>query len=62
MGGYPVVACVISADLHRLGQLRPGDAVELEPVGQADAVAALARSREAAATPVSGWFPTAAGT
>jgi KipI family sensor histidine kinase inhibitor len=62
VGGYPVVACVISADLHRLGQLRPGDAVELEPVGQADAVAALTRSRETAATRVSGWFPTAAAT
>ena len=25
MGGYPHVAHVISADLHRLGQLKPGD-------------------------------------
>ena len=57
-----MVACVITADLHRLGQLRPGDALALEPVDRADAVAALARSRETAATRVSGWFPTAAGT
>ena len=27
MGGYPHVAHVISADLDRLGQLRPGDAI-----------------------------------
>jgi allophanate hydrolase subunit 2 len=25
MGGYPHIAHVISADLHRLGQLKPGD-------------------------------------
>ena len=27
MGGYPHVAHVISADLDRLGQLRPGDSI-----------------------------------
>lgn len=32
MGGYPHVAHVISADLDRLGQLRPGDIVHFEPV------------------------------
>jgi biotin-dependent carboxylase-like uncharacterized protein len=32
MGGYPHVAHVISADLDRLGQLKPGDAIELLPV------------------------------
>jgi antagonist of KipI len=31
-GGYPVIASVISADLHRLGQLRPRDTVRFEPV------------------------------
>ncbi|HUA01279.1 MAG TPA: biotin-dependent carboxyltransferase family protein [Candidatus Aquilonibacter sp.] len=31
-GGYPVVANVISADLHRIGQLRPRDEVRFEEV------------------------------
>jgi len=31
-GGYPVVGCVISADLPRLAQLRPRDAVRFEPI------------------------------
>lgn len=33
MGGYPHVAHVISADLDRLGQLRPGDLVRFARVG-----------------------------
>ena len=32
LGGYPVVACVIGADLGRLGRLAIGDAVRLELV------------------------------
>jgi allophanate hydrolase subunit 2 len=32
MGGYPHVAHVISADLDRLGQLRPGDAITFRRV------------------------------
>jgi antagonist of KipI len=32
VGGYPVVAVVVRADLPRLGQLRPGDTVSLEVV------------------------------
>ena len=32
MGGYPHLAQVISADLDRLGQLRPGDTVRFRPV------------------------------
>jgi antagonist of KipI len=31
-GGYPKIANVISADLHRLGQLRPRDELRFEPV------------------------------
>jgi len=31
-GGYPVIASVISADLHHVGQLRPRDRVRFEPV------------------------------
>jgi allophanate hydrolase subunit 2 len=37
MGGYPCVACVISADLDRLGQLRPGDTVSFRLVSLEEA-------------------------
>jgi 5-oxoprolinase (ATP-hydrolysing) subunit C len=37
MGGYPHVLQVISADLDRLGQLRPGDAVTFRPVALEEA-------------------------
>jgi biotin-dependent carboxylase-like uncharacterized protein len=37
MGGYPHIAQVISADLHRVGQLRPGDLVQFQPVALAEA-------------------------
>jgi biotin-dependent carboxylase-like uncharacterized protein len=33
IGGYPKIAQAIAADLDRLGQLRPGDAVRFEHVG-----------------------------
>ena len=32
MGGYPHIAHVISADLHRLGQLKPGDLLGFQRV------------------------------
>jgi biotin-dependent carboxylase-like uncharacterized protein len=32
-GGYPVVLCVISADVPRAAQVRPGDKVRFETVG-----------------------------
>jgi antagonist of KipI len=31
-GGYPMIANVISADLHSLGQLRPRDEIRLQQV------------------------------
>jgi len=40
-GGYRKIATVITADLHRLGQLRPGNKVEFIPVSQDEALAAL---------------------
>lgn len=40
-GGYPVLGCVIAADLDRIGQLRPGESVSFEPV-------TLERARELA--------------
>lgn len=39
-GGYPVVACVITSDLSKLGQLRPGDKVRFDPVTLDEARAA----------------------
>lgn len=47
MGGYPHVAHVISADLDRLGQARPGQAIRFSRVGLAEA-RRLDRHRRAA--------------
>jgi allophanate hydrolase subunit 2 len=62
VGGYPVVACVITADLPLLGQIAPGGEVVLEAVDGDRARTALARSRGMESSAVSGWFPTTAGT
>jgi len=40
-GGYPKIANVIAADLHRVGQLRPRDEVRLTEVSTAEAIQAL---------------------
>ena len=40
-GGYPQIACVIAADLHRAGQLRPRDELRLQEVSLAEADEAL---------------------
>lgn len=45
VGGYPVPAVVIGADLPRLGQLGPGDEVELVEVGLDDARGRLLQHR-----------------
>ena len=44
-GGYDVPAVVISADLWRIGQLRPGDTVRFQHVSLDEALAALRRRR-----------------
>jgi 5-oxoprolinase (ATP-hydrolysing) subunit C len=44
-GGYPKLAAVISADVPRLGRLRPGDEVRFEEVSVEVAEAAI-RERE----------------
>lgn len=31
-GGYPIIACVASVDMHLLGQVRPGDRVRFERI------------------------------
>jgi antagonist of KipI len=40
-GGYPKIASVIAADMHRVGQLRPRDEVRFAEVSVAEAVEAL---------------------
>jgi len=45
-GGYPKIANVIAADVHRLGQLRPRDEVRFAEVSVAEAIQAL-REQEA---------------
>jgi antagonist of KipI len=42
-GGYRKIATVISADLFRLGQIRPGDSIRFRMVSQHEALAALER-------------------
>jgi KipI family sensor histidine kinase inhibitor len=42
-GGYPQIACVIAADLHRVGQLRARDQVRFEEVSLEEADDALRR-------------------
>jgi antagonist of KipI len=37
IGGYPKLAQVISADLDKIGQLRPGDRIAFQPVSMAEA-------------------------
>jgi biotin-dependent carboxylase-like uncharacterized protein len=48
-GGYRVPACVISADVGRVAQLRPGDAATFVSVTLAEARAALAEAEAALA-------------
>lgn len=46
-GGYPKIAGIISADLPRFAQLRPGATVRFRAVEREEAVAALRAQREA---------------
>ena len=46
-GGYPKIANVIAADLHRVGQLRPRDSIRFEVVSIERAVQALRDQEEA---------------
>jgi KipI family sensor histidine kinase inhibitor len=58
MGGYPVVATVISADLGVIAQRRPGEAVRFELVDVDQAIEALsALDRQLAHAPT-GLYPT----
>jgi KipI family sensor histidine kinase inhibitor len=57
VGGYPVVATVIRADLGVLGRCRPGDVMVFAVVDAAEAQQARAEARRALDRGVVGWFP-----
>jgi KipI family sensor histidine kinase inhibitor len=57
VGGYPVVATVVHADLDVLGRCRPGDAVRLELVDLAEAHRARAGAERSLDRAVVGWYP-----
>jgi allophanate hydrolase subunit 2 len=60
VGGYPVIATVVSADLGVVGQLRPGDTVRFEPVELRAAVQAQGARLRALDDAVVGWYPVRA--
>jgi len=62
VGGYPVIACVITADLAKLGQLRGGESLRFELVSHQAARAGLVEHERRLAGRVSGWFPAKSGT
>jgi KipI family sensor histidine kinase inhibitor len=59
LGGYPVVAVVAAADLGRLGQCAPGDAVVLVPIDHEQAADAWRDHRRRMARAVVGHYPLA---
>lgn len=61
LGGYPVVAVVVSADHGLLGQCAPGTAVRLEAVDHAEAEVARQAAGRAAESGVVGHYPLRAG-
>ena len=61
LGGYPVVAVVIAADRHVLGQCRPGEALSFELVDLAHAAAALHAVVALLDSGVVGRYPSVAG-
>ena len=60
LGGYPVVAVVVSADRWLLGQCRPGDEITFQPVTSSEASQALALVTRAARA-VDGTYPAVVG-
>lgn len=62
LGGYPVLAVVIGADLSLLGRCAPGDRVRLVPVDVEEAAAAWRARRRHLDAAVVGRFPTVSGT
>ena len=61
VGGYPVVACVVTADLPVLGQLSPGDTVTFVEVDVTTAARLAVAADGRTAARVSGWYPSVPG-
>ena len=59
LGGYPVAAVVVAADLGLLGQCAPGHTVVLVPIDHDHAAEALRRRRRQLETAVVGHYPLA---
>ncbi len=59
-GGYPKIATVISADLGRLAQMRPGDTIRFIAISRTDARAALEADARALAAFRAGLKPAGA--
>jgi allophanate hydrolase subunit 2 len=62
VGGYPVIATVISADWGALGRMRPGDNVRFELVSVEEARTLRREHERHLDGRISGWFPTDSGT
>jgi KipI family sensor histidine kinase inhibitor len=58
VGGYPVIATVVSADLGLAGQLQPGDRVHFEAVDLAEARRSRLRREKTVQRAAVGWYPT----
>jgi allophanate hydrolase subunit 2 len=61
LGGYPVVAVVVSADHGLLGQCRPGTVVRFVAVSYDDALAARVAARRRLDHAVVGHYPLSTG-
>jgi allophanate hydrolase subunit 2 len=61
LGGYPVVAVVITADLGELGQCAPGEEVLFAPVSPEEAAQALASLERSLQRAVAGHYPLVSG-
>lgn len=59
-GGYPKIATVITADLGRLAQMRPGSVIHFKSVGREEAVKALRDAHAAVAKAVASIRPAGA--
>jgi allophanate hydrolase subunit 2 len=62
VGGYPVIAAVVSTDWGELGRMRPGDEVRFELVSVEEARTLRREHERRLDGRVSGWFPTDSGT
>jgi KipI family sensor histidine kinase inhibitor len=57
VGGYPVIATVVSADTGVLGQLRAGDDVRFSLINRPEAARARSEREQVVETSVIGWYP-----